>query len=372
MSTDRNIRSLTGLEGAASSRVLNLAAIGRAQAENDGHKTNPLLKSRVLNNAIFLKHRLRADEEGLFQIPRAQATKIIMPFDPANLKAGGHALLIGQRGFKQMLQEVGRYKNPEDLTRDLHVLRVIDKTPSLDPFLLRENLRNEGIAADAAYFDISPADQSKMFEYSAREIGRLTALLGVSDHPSRRSGATARMVEALLSSEVNERLEPLRLTLGMNAESFAEGVFSWRGFIYYKWSLEEFWPALLKCLRELKAIAPLGRIDTDQREFFEDSKRQILQGTKFNSDRVRAILGIYDHAYAGLIERADPKAFREFLLSAPDLFLEIGQKMGSMTHLTSFWQYRFPAGSPKSAEPAELETIFQDFTRSFRRDALAA
>jgi hypothetical protein len=87
---------------------------------------------------------------------------------------------------------------------------------------------------------------------------------------------------------------------------------------------------------------------------------------------VRKVIAVYDEAYASLIERQDPKLFREFLLSAPALFLEIGEKMGAMSHVTSFWQYRFPEGKPANIDPDELTVIFQDFTRSFGTDNLIA
>src|SRR5450755_3429249 len=81
MSIDRNVRCLSALNGASSSRVLNLTAIGQAHGGNKAHNAKPLLLSRVLNNAIILKHRLRADEADLFTSPRVQATKIIIPFE---------------------------------------------------------------------------------------------------------------------------------------------------------------------------------------------------------------------------------------------------------------------------------------------------
>jgi hypothetical protein len=46
--------------------------------------------------------------------------------------------------------------------------------------------------------------------------------------------------------------------------------------------------------------------------------------------------------------------------------------MGSITHLTSFWQYRFPVESPKSTDPDELATIFEDFMKSLGNEAMAA
>jgi hypothetical protein len=236
--------------------------------------------------------------------------------------------------------------------------------PSLDPFLLREYLRGNDIKPDPCYFEISTADQQRMHDFAAAEVGRLTAM--ASGHSGgAHSVSTARMVSALLSSEVNEKLEPLRATLNLNPAEFCEGVFSWRGFIYYKWSLGEFWPNLMKALRDVKAIRPNGKAEQEQTVYLGEARNAILRGAKASSDAVRKVIAIYDDAYASLIERQDPKMFREFLLSAPALFLEIGEKMGAMSHVSSFWQYRFPANAPKSADAEELVTIFQDFVKSF-------
>lgn len=74
---------------------------------------------------------------------------------------------------------------------------------------------------------------------------------------------TNRMVCALLSSEVSDRLEPLRITLGLDLAEFSEGVFSWRGFLCYKWSLERILaqshhrPSRLE---DLQAGQPCGKI----------------------------------------------------------------------------------------------------------------
>ncbi len=329
MSIDRNVRCLTALNGASSSRVLNLTAIGQANGNNKAHNTKPLLLSRVLNNSIILKHRLRADEADLFTTPRVQATKIIIPFEKTNLKSGGQSMFIDQRGFVQMLKEIGSYKEDADLRRDLNVLRLIDRIPSLDPFLLREQLRTNGIVADPSYFEISSADQERMFEYTSMEISRLTALAN-GKSPGQRNNATTRMVSALLSSEVNDKLEPLRATLRLGPDEFSEGVFSWRGFIYYKWSLKQFWPKLMSCLREVKTITPVGKTDPALTAFFSEGRNIILQGAKDNSDKVRTILSVYDNAYASLIEQRDPGKFREFLLSAPSCFSRSGKRWAQL------------------------------------------
>ena len=51
-------------------------------------------------------------------------------------------------------------------------------------------------------------------------------------------------------------------------------------------------------------------------------------------------------AFADLVANQSPKTFRDFLLCAPYMFLELGEKLGAISHIVSFWRYRFPAGAP--------------------------
>ncbi|MBV9993380.1 MAG: hypothetical protein JOZ72_19060 [Alphaproteobacteria bacterium] len=371
MTVDRSVRSLSQLTTASSSRVLNLAQIGLAQADNPQHAASPLFQSPAMNSAIIVKHRLRADETYLFAEARAVATKIIIPFEKADLRVGGRSFFFGQRGFLDSFREVGNYASPFAMKHDLDVLTLLDAVPSLDPFLLREFLRNHDVAPDDCYFEISGADQTRMYTHAAQEVRRLTALAIKGTGPAQLA-STAKIISALLSSEVGEKLEPLRATLRLGPEEFREGVFSWRGFLYYKWSLAELKPQVLKVLRDLNTIRVIGRADHDSLQFLGLSKRAIAVAVRKNLDEIAHVLGVYDNAYAALTEREDPKAFRDFLLDAPPLFLEMGEKMGAMNHIASFWKYRFPAGAPRHAEVEELSIILRDFLGSVGAHAAAA
>ncbi|HWA90907.1 MAG TPA: hypothetical protein VG889_12780 [Rhizomicrobium sp.] len=363
MSVDRSVRSLSALGTASSSRVLNLAAIALAQADNPLHAAQPFFVSAAFNNAIFVKHRLRADEAYLFPESRAVATKIIIPFEKSDLRVGGRSFFFGERGYIDAFREAGNHTSPTDMKRDLDVLTLLDAVPSLDPFLLREFLRNHDFAPDACYFDISPADQTKMYTHAAAEVRRLTSM-AIKGSGTAYMTSTAKMISALLSSEVGEKLEPLRATLRLGHDEFREGVFSWRGFLFYKWSMAELKPQVMKVLRDLNTIRVHGRADSDALTFLGGAKRSIAVAVRSNLDEVARVLAIYDTAYARLIEHEDPMAFRTFLLEAPPLFLEMGEKMGAMSHIASFWRYRFPAGAPRTADAEELSTIFNDFLSS--------
>ena len=41
-------------------------------------------------------------------------------------------------------------------------------------------------------------------------------------------------------------------------------MFSWRGFLYYKWSMGKFWPDVMSVLREINKIQPVGAVTPTQ------------------------------------------------------------------------------------------------------------
>lgn len=331
VAADRSVRLLDALSGASTSRVLNLFRIARDNINNPEHAEKPLFLSPIINRAFILKHRARSDEIYLFPSPRSSATKIVTPFDETDLRAGGRSLFVDQRGYREALRQMGAYRD-EKMERDFNVMRLLDAVPSLDPFLLREHLRNHEIEVAPCYFSISQGDQERMHRFVTGELSRLVALAG----GSADSASSNRMVAALLSSKVDEKLEPLRLTLGLTGNDFREGVFSWRGFIYYKWSLMEFWPDLIRSLRELKVMKPFGPVNSEQKSQINAARTTILRGVKQANADVNRILDVYNTAYEALIEKHEVRQFREFLLSAPALFLEIGERMGTISHITSF------------------------------------
>jgi hypothetical protein len=357
VANDRSVRFLSALGGASTSRVLNLSRIALDNAKNPEHAEKPLFLSPIINRAFLLKHRTRADENYLFSSAKAVATKIIIPFDSSDLRAGGRSLFVDQRGYAEALREAGNYKN-EAFERDLGVLRLLNAVPSLDPFLVREHLRNNGIEVAPCYFAISEGDQQRMHAFVSQEMSKLVMLAGGGDESSNR------LVSAMLSNRIDEKLEPLRLTLGLTGDDFREGVFSWRGFLFYKWSMGKFWPDVMGVLRELNKIQPLGGQTPEQKVFLASARRNIIEMVRDNGNHVNKVLGVYDSSFSALVERQSPKTFRDFLLSAPHMFLELGEKLGAISHIVSFWRYRFTPGSA-SIDADELSAIFQDFSSGF-------
>lgn len=358
---DRMMRSLRALERTAStSRVLNLLAVEAESTNRSEYSEAPLFRNRTLNTALVLKHRLRSDDIYLFDEARPTATKIIIPFDRKDLALGGQSVFVGQRGWADLIVEACNASG--DLSRDLATLRLIDMLPSLDPFLLREHLRRHGVMVANCYFALSMADYENMQGFVTLEISRLIEL---AYRGSNRGGVgrahAARLVEALLSTDVDERLEPLRDTLVMEGESFKEGVFSWKGFLYYKWMLTKLWPQLTTVGQEIGRLVVTGNKDAETSKFVDDSRRRLQGAVVVERGAIMRTLKVYDDAFEDMIENGRPTAFRDFLLRAPEMFLSLGERVGVISHIASYWRYRFPQNEPLMVDVEEAIDILMDF-----------
>ena len=370
MEKDRTVRRLTALEQSASSaRVLNLSAIHRKNPADPALIEAPFFSHRLLDRSIILKHRLRPHEYSMFATPKPTATKLLIPIDNEDLRAGAHYAFVGQRDFDEVVQSMfGKDFRPG--SRDRIVLDLIDSLPSLDPFLLREQLRRHDIEPARVYFGITDADIQRMFEFVRGEIASLVALS--SQEGSSAATGAGRLVEKLLSSRPEDGFEPLKVTLKLSDKEYLDGVFAWRGFLYYKWQLEELRGVVGQVAMEIAAIAPRGPRDPDATQYLPGARQRIHNTVGQALSRVQALLDVYNKAYAGLTEGGKPMGFRDFLLTAPSMFTELCECLGGIQHIISFWRYRFPPGKARMISPAELMDVFLDFEDSLMTSSSAA
>jgi hypothetical protein len=235
--------------------------------------------------------------------------------------------------------------------------------PSLDPFLLREHLRRHGYEIAACYFAITEADFDKMQAYVATQIAKLISL-AYKDGEQASIASTSKLVDALLSTKVDGRLDPLRMTLMLEGEAFREGVFCWKGFLYYKWVLSNSASDLKDILDEIRTLAITGPKDMELSRYIDTAKKRLQGNIMAQRREVAAALQVYDDAFQDLTSNGNPQAFREFLLRAPEMFLSLGEKIGGISHVVSFWRYRFQKGKPLIATIDDAVSILQDFESS--------
>lgn len=329
---DRN--SLEALIGSTSSdRLLNLAAIRRLHSARPDYLRAPLFEDSVLNAALLFKHRVRPSDDYLFETPRRLATKVILPLSIHDLSLGGYSVFVGERDWIKKLQScLSRLPEP---SRDLEVLQTMDASPSLDPFLIRERLSREGFNVSECYFDLVPADVERMRKFVAAEIKALIRLaLGggsVDDH------ATAKLVEAMLTDGDDARLELLSHALKMNALEFRDGLFAWRGFMYYKLQYSRIIAETIEFVNSVSTMKLTGAASKETVSTIAETRKNVIKHMRQVHRLISVAINDYNDAYESLTREGEVSAFREFLLNAPSQFVTLGEAMGVLTHISTFW-----------------------------------
>jgi hypothetical protein len=360
---DRTVRSLVALQDSASTaRTLNLIAIWQKHGESADYRSAPFFQSAVLNRSIIVKHRLRPNERDCFDGARTSATKVILPLDITNLRSGARSFFVGQRGFRDLLWDLADLST-DGGRRDLELLELLDALPSLDPFLMRERLKKAGYAPARCYFEITGADTSRMFQFVRKEVSPLIGM-SYTKLDAHLSEKTAKLASIILASSVEQELEPLRLGLGMDKAAFDEGMFCWKGFIYYKWTLGDLAPKVRPISAEIAKAAPTGAVTLDEELYIIAARERLVKAIAQSCASVRKTLKIYDDAYADLTTNGEPQAFREFLLRSPTLFQDLGERLGGVQHIVSFWRYRCPVAAEADFTSEELIDLLADFDTS--------
>jgi len=355
------IRSLSSLEKSASTaRVLNLRKVFADYGDDDDYKKSPFFANLTLNRCLILKHRLRGNERDEFTEFRNVATKLVVPIDVTDLKMGALYVYVGQRNFEKMLCN-SLDKTEMDLQQDLETLRKLDAIPTLDPFLLRETLDRFGIKPANCYFQITEADIIRMLSFVEAEIGALVRMSFGNDGNAEQASI---LTKKLLSNSGAADTEALRLTLHMDHIQYREGIFCWKAFLYYKWQLKDIMPKSARVLSEIENVIPRGKATSEEKLQIADMRSNISRSFNKAVKSVSDTLAIYDNAYYMLTQKSDPQVFKNFLLSAPELFKALGERLGAVQHLLSFWRYRVPEGTRPQMAAEELLDIFGDFENS--------
>jgi hypothetical protein len=52
------------------------------------------------------------------------------------------------------------------------------------------------------------------------------------------------------------------------------------------------------------------------------------------------IISIYDKSYENLVKSGNIVGFKEFLISSPQIFTQLGESYNDVSHIVNFWKFR--------------------------------
>jgi hypothetical protein len=341
----QSLRSITARSSSA--RVLDLHSLALEASEDPDHRARPMFLHPVLNRTIIVKHHPRAGEFEGESDRGAVVTKVIFPFDHSDLDLGGQFLLVDDPDLVEQLARHLDWRDV-DMARDLTMLRLLDRLPTLDPFLLHEALVAHKVEVAPCYFRLSETDKTEMRDFVAHQVETLIGLcfggLTVSDVQAKR------LSELILAEGDSPELAPLRMAMRMHSPEFAEAMFCWKAVLYYRWRSRLLGPEI-KATRRSIASVELSRFDPDSARFARAAISQLEGLIRDCERRIAEMFRIYDEVFEALTAQRTPEPFRRFLIDGPRLFARLGERMGRLEQLTSYWSHQFPGLRTRQLRP---------------------
>jgi hypothetical protein len=123
--------------------------------------------------------------------------------------------------------------------------------------------------------------------------------------------------------------------------------------------MDEIRPQLIEFKPRFAGLRITGSTSEERRDLAE-TRKEILVKLALAVQRVDDTLLEYGAAFAALAD-GQPSAFRTFLLNAPSLFIPMGEAVGVVRHIDSFWRFRFPGAQAPLMDADEAIEVLHDF-----------
>jgi hypothetical protein len=311
-----------------------------------------LFENRKLDASIVVKHALRPNERDLFERPPVVATKILVPVDPHQMALGAYSFFVGERTAPQTMQRLlGIPLHGHGIQHpDVEILSLLDRTPSLDIFLLKEVLAGARNGVPPSVFDVSLADVPEYRSYIQRELAPLVSIATGSVDLA----LAGRVVDSIFGARLGPHAESFLTALGLPEHQWVEVVFAWKAALYYEHKAAEIRSRFYALAASLRALQTYGHSESYPRSLVMAQLRSLatIAGGAFG--RCQADLALFNSAQRSrIIAARDTVGLGAYLSQLPATVFTYAGNAALVDHILSYWTYA-TTGFDIARMPAEV------------------
>lgn len=297
-------------------------------------------RCKPLNNLVLIKD---TDPQSA---RNSIGTKLYLPFNENDIYEGGRTVFVHEKGVeKALVDSFGQGALPQGiLEQDMRILRILDRLPSLDPFLLKDVFINEKIDMNPAYFEIGKElwNQIELYILQGFEpLARAAFPEAVSSDEVAR-----KLIEKIWEGRDLEALQPLitafRFPPGQEMEIFA----AWKGIIYYGFQHQRALPQMADMtawLKEVKIPVAITAAERAELKALLEVARTQMEKEWGSANR---ILQEYQSSYDKMFKlRTGSADFLRFLQNSSASYWTLGNSLGRVGHALYCWDFmskRYP------------------------------
>jgi hypothetical protein len=318
-----------------SPRVFNCNVITRRILAADAAAV-PFFRNKILNNLVLIKDTI--PEEVLQARTRAIGTKLYFPFNEGDIYEGGRTIFVHDRRLEQALADTfgeGAFSK-EALEEDVRILTLLDKLPSLDPFLLKDAFLNAGIKVNEAYFEVS---EEVWKEIELFILQRFEPLVKAAFPDAMSSDEMARtLIETIWAARDLVALKPLIDAFRLPETEALEIFSAWKGINFYSFQYERAKPAFVELLTWLRDLQiPIGASASERNEI-KVTHDLIKEQMRKEWQKADSILREYETSYDKMFkQKVGSTEFVTFLKNSNQKYWQLGNSLGKCGHASYCW-----------------------------------
>jgi len=358
-----------------SSRVFNCNQLTRRVLAKDPN-ARQFFRNARLNNMVLIKDVIPEHERGGSMTPIG--TKLYFPFNDEDIYEGGQTTFLHEPRLPDTLSDHFGLRTPQAqdaLTTDLRIVRILDRLPSLDPFLMKDVFMRDGIEVNEAYFDISP-EQWKEIELFILQRFEPLAKAAFPDAMAS-DDKTRQLIEKIWEAKDLTALGPLIQAFRLPQDKALDIFASWKGINFYSYQYDRARPRLIELAKWLNAIeVPAGTLPPDERKNLLASKDALKEQLRRDWQTVEGILRKYQEGYDKMFQAGGGSAdFLGFLRNCSKAYWDLGNCLGKANHAVYVWDLmtaRLPNRKPSWANLPPLLRLFEEILQPEKKAAPAA
>jgi len=294
-------------------------------------------QTKRLNTIVLIKDTIPENERrpGMPTV----GTKLYFPFNETNIYEGGRTIFMFDRAVANaIIGYCGEGAIKKELfDQDLRKLEILDRLPSLDPFLMKDAFLRQRIEINPAYFEVSPEAWAEIETFMLQKFEPLV-LAAFPDSQSSDDKART-LIDKIWEARDLEALKPLidafRLPEAEALDIFA----SWKGIVFYSFQYQKEQAQLLALVRWLKEneVPVAGVTAAEAKELvtlLNGVKERLRAEWQAIEDVVRAYQTSYDKMFK---ERTSSTEFLAFLKNSNETYWKVGNNIGKVYHAIYCW-----------------------------------
>jgi len=331
----------------------------------DDNKDNPFLfYNMALNRAVYIKRpfenrqkaTIRRNALGCFE------TKLYLPYEE-KLFRGGETINFSDSQFYTVLHSLRPSDDNfsvEQVISDQNRLKIIEKLPSLDPFLLKEKFRQEGIDVDDDYFSVTKDVWLEIRSFVMEKFHPIIMFAFPGQEPTKEQVKT--LTDLLWESRENPDIEKMMQALGVSKEKIPEVLYAWKALIYYEFLYIKYNERTKKFFKWLSQLEnQLGYTPTN----IKNIKSMLIKNISDNIGSFLPILQESKNAYDELfILKRNAQPFVNFLGNCHKYFFSMSSTLGQVIIILQIWQDFCLRGNPYKASPNQVKNLFDSFEQN--------